>query len=226
MSEFRRRLMMQAESGPNALPAGCVRCEYLESTYKEWIDTEKVVYADEDLELVYCFAYEGNANNVIMGWRYDGNFANTSQCYVNCSGGATAYRPVLFYGTGASYQNCLYLPIDVKSKLVISTLERKIFVDGVEQDGLHDKTFTLAYDGEKGSVFNNYLFALNNKGVVAAFSYVRIYEYSLKDHKGNFTQHLIPILDFDGNPCFYDTVAKKFHYNKGNGQFLYKILEQ
>ena len=219
--------MMQAESDPIALPAGCVRCEYLESTGTQWIDTEKVVYADEDLVLVCYFPSNATGNNVIMGWRHEGTFSDTSQCYINFSGISTVNELRLFYGIGATTaKDCISLPIGVKSKLAISTLERKIFVDDIQQDGLYDKTFTLAYDGEKGSVFNNYLFALNNKGGVAAYSYVRIYEYLLKDHKGNFTQHLIPILDFNGTPCYYDTVAKKFHYNKGTGQFLYKILEQ
>lgn len=226
MSEFRRRLMMQKRDDQEALPVGCVRCEYLESTGTQWIDTEKVVYADEDLVLVYYFPYKKLVNSVFMGWRYKGSFIDTSQCYLNFNT-AFSYKIMLFYGISADITtNVISIQTDVKSKLVISTLERKIFVDGVEQDGIYDKTFTLAYDGEKGSVFNNYLFALNNKGVASVLSSVRIYEYSLKDHKGNYTQHLIPILDKDGTACMYDTVRKKYHYNKGTKEFLYKILEQ
>lgn len=225
MSEFRRRLMAQVASDHNALPAGCVRCEYLESTGTQWIDTEKVVYANEDLLLDYYFQ-EVSGNNIIMGWRYEGAHNNTSQCYINYNGNYTNIPLSFYYGTPAAIERCVSLPIGERAKVEISTKKKKILIDGVATDGNYDKTFTLAYDGEKGSVYNNYLFALNNIGVKAAMAKVRIYEYSLKDHKGNSTQHLIPILDSKGTPCFYDTVAKKFHYNKGTGTFLYKIAEQ
>ena len=40
----------------------------------------------------------------------------------------------------------------------------------------------------------------------------------------NKTLHLLPILDTNGVACMYDTVAKKYHYNKGTGDFLYELL--
>ena len=226
MSEFRRRLMAQVASDLNTLPAGCVRCEYLGSTGKQWIDTEKVVYADEDLSLDYYFTKDLTKNNVIMGWRYGGNYLNTSQCYVNYNFNVTGNQVKLWYGIGATPSDSgVNIPIGVRARLDISTKSNKIFIDGVAAGGIYDKTFTLAYDGKKGSVYNNYLFALNNRGVASTVASTRIYEYSLKDHTGNYTQHLIPILDPNGTPCFYDTVSKKFHYNKGADTFLYKIAE-
>lgn len=226
MSEFRRRLMAQVASDLNTLPAGCVRCEYLESTGEQWIDTEKVVYADEDLSLDFYFPEGRTDNNCIMGWRYSGDFTNTSQCYLNYYYSSTEYQVKLWYGIGAtSSTSGVNIPIGVRVRSDISTKSKKIFIDGVAAGGIYDKTFTRAYDGEKGSVYNNYLFTLNNRGAALMVASTRIYEYSLKDHTGNYTQHLIPILDSNGTPCFYDTVTKKFHYNKGTGTFLYKIAE-
>lgn len=225
MSNIRRRLMSQVASDPNALPAGCVRLEYIEGTGTQWIDTEKVVYANEDLLLDYELQ-NMVGNQVIMGWRYKGIYSATSQCYVNYNVSITNPFTVLFFGTPAIENNGVEIMSGVRVRLEVSTRSKKIFIDGVATDGKYDETFTLPYDGEKGSVFNNYLFALNNKGVASATSKVRIYEYSLKDHNGNYTQHLIPILDSQNIPCMYDTVSKKFHYNKGTGQFLYKLAEQ
>lgn len=225
MSEFRRRLMTQVASDPNALPAGCVRCEYIEATGTQWIDTDKVVYANEDLLLDYELQ-SMVGNQVIMGWRYEGIYTTTSQCYINYNVSITAPFMVLFFGTSADRSNGVEIMSGVRVRLEVSTRSKKIFIDGVATDGKYDETFTLPYDGEKGSVFNNYLFALNNKGVASATSEVRIYEYSLKDHTGNYTQHLIPILDPNGTPCFYNTVSKKFHYNQGTDTFRFKIAEQ
>ena len=37
-------------------------------------------------------------------------------------------------------------------------------------------------------------------------------------------QNLIPCLDDNDVPCFYDSVNKQTHYNRGSGDFLYELL--
>ena len=37
----------------------------------------------------------------------------------------------------------------------------------------------------------------------------------------NIVSHLLPALDSDGKPCFYDVVSGQYHYNSGTGELTY-----
>ena len=53
-------------------------------------------------------------------------------------------------------------------------------------------------------------------------NYYRIYAFSIS--RNNLLQlNFIPCLDDKGKPCMFDTVSRTPYYNKGTGEFLYKL---
>lgn len=216
MGEFRRRLMAQVANDPNALPAGCVRLEYIEGTGTQYIDTEKVVYANEDIMLDY--QYYGNiVDRTFMGWRWKTPQTNGNQLLFSIfSNGGTSF----IYGT--NNENAVRIDEAyryTRNTLTISPNKKNVRFNNITLT-VYDNTFTKAYNNGD-SVYPCFLFTFNNVGSpIASCATMRLYEYSLTDSNGNYTQHLIPIRDQQGVPCMYDTVSKKFHYNRGTGQFL------
>lgn len=74
---------------------------------------------------------------------------------------------------------------------------------------------------------NIFLFALNNSldNTASNFGVVRI--YSLKIYENDeLIKEFIPVLDADGEPCFYEKVSKTFFYNKGQGKFDFKAMDK
>ena len=203
MSEFRRRLMMQQESNLNALPAGCVRCEYLESTGTQWIDTEYYPIAGDEMDISNLSSKGG------------------SSCAM--SSGKDTYQFILLFTAAGLWlryftklTNLVYGTVLNKYYTVKITKNGELFVDGVYR-GIND-------DSEFGETLEPlYLFKRSNSSA----QNLRGTMGELIIFNGeNKTLHLLPILDKDGTACMYDVVNKKFHYNKGTGEFLYKILEQ
>lgn len=214
MSEFRRRLLIQSGSDPNALPAGCVRCEYLESNGGSWIDTERKVRQGDD---IYVRFELFSTNGIIYGWRNGADAQTSAQCYIDFYG--------LAYGIPARDRVPTPISLGIGSFLISPSKGVVIVKDTTLANLYYDTSFSLAYRyGE--SIHSPYLFTLSyGQEQVTSSVKCRIYEYYTSNTLG-YTQRILPILDQEGVPCMYDTINKKFHYNKGTGQFLYKILEQ
>ena len=225
MSGFRRRLMTQVANDPNALPTGCVRCEYLESYVDsaggngQYIDTGRKM-TDTDVFGFEFSIMEGNNSKAAFGWRWAGTSLTKNHCYIN---------------TFADYYSIRFaseIPIDIsfstgkRQTIEIDPQNNIVRVNGVVYNAARDPKDAY-YNGT--SVYNLYIFTTNNIGTPYSGSNTRVYDYWVKDVNGNMVQHLVPILDQDGIPCMYDVVGKKFYYNaRTNRQdlFRYKIAEQ
>jgi hypothetical protein len=227
MSEFRRRLMMQAESDPNALPAGCVRCEYLESyldsnnTKGQYIDTGSPIRSTDVIYVKLSF-YKQTTDRTCFGWRRYGTALNGCDCILNL----TTDSYYLLYGIHGSFVNKKTVTYEDIIEVYIDPNEKKVEFNGVKDSSVRDYSLPY-YDGT--SVYNFYLFNANAMGSPWSGSNVRIHEYILRDRDGNYVQHFVPILDANGKPCMYDLVTKRFFYNKRTERaedFRYKILEQ
>lgn len=223
MSEFRRRLMMQVASDPNALPAGCIRLEYIEGTGTQYIDTGKVVYADEDINIDFEFT-NGSGTYVIAGWRWQGAASDPYGFLINKVPNA---KMQIYYGVHTSNNRGIVLEDNSCNNVVISPNNKKIIVNGTVASGNYDTTFTNAYNGDKGSKYHCAIFTANMAGafLTNTVTPMKLYGYSIINSKGEYIQNLVPILDSNGTPCLYDIVKRRFHYNKGTGTFLYKIAE-
>lgn len=219
MSTFRRRMMQQASENI-ALPEGCTRLACLVSTGTQWIDTEHICQADEDI----CIDFGANTSygvsySYIMGWRNSGSISNPYQLGVYYNQGKSVIN--LYVGTPLSNRLSFSDSID-RMSILISPNKKEIYVNGVAHtSNLID--WTAPYGGGN----SNFLFNFNLLGVAARGNqtYAEIYEYWVKDKDGNFVQHLIPILDTNNVPCMLDLVNGKFHYNMGSGVFLYGLNE-
>lgn len=195
--------MMQQESDTNALPAGCVRCEYLESTGTQWIDTEYTPTRGDELEI--------DRYKVVV----------------------STETPTLF---GAGDETSQFVAVHNLSALYVRYFTHIAkMMPGIQYMQQHSllikKIGDIYVDGEYSGVSNplnnnvNTTLAIFNRGNRAAsiIGYIGTVTITKDDVR---VVHLIPCLDTNATPCYYDVVNKKFHYNKGSGQFLYKILEQ
>jgi hypothetical protein len=202
MSEFRRRLMAQVASDPNALPAGCVRCEYLEGTGTQWIDTGYTPTRGDELEIDRYKVTKSTAHPTLFG---AGD--NSIQLVAVQSNDALYLR---YFTEQATYN------ANIQHKQQHSLLVKQngdIYIDGKyyetsNPNGDVNTTLAIFNRGNRTSSFNGYI------GTVTI----------TRDNV--CVVHLIPCLDANATPCYYDVVNKKFHYNQGTGQFLYKPLEQ
>ena len=210
MSEFRRRLTMPVESDPNAIPAGCVRCEYLESTGTQWIDTEYIPNLSTRTSVVAQFLIDTTA--VMGGYgssygevvAYDVAGVNNGTWFMRAftTGSTAKWSYDKNYHTFETDANHSYLSVDGDGEIRPRDTER---VD---------------------AAVNIYLFARSTPDSSAqlhCFARIKCANFFDGDMA---VKSFLPILDQEGVPCMYDIVNKQFHYNKGTGQFLYKILEQ
>ena len=203
MSEFRRRLMMQQESDPNALPAGCVRCEYLESTGTQWIDTEYTPTRGDELEIDRYKVVKNTSTPVLFG-------AGDETSQFVAVHNSTALFVRYFASVAKEMPHIKYM----QQHSLLVKKSGDIYVDGK-----HSGTSTPFYNNV------NTTLAIFNRGNRAAsiIGYIGTVTITRDDVR---MVHLIPCLDANATPCYYDVVNKKFHYNKGTGEFIYKILEK
>lgn len=203
MSEFRRRLMAQVASDPNALPAGCVRCEYLESTGSQWIDTGYTPTRGDELEIDRYKVVVDTLNPTIFG-AGDGG----SQFVVVHQSTILFLR---YFAVAAEWVS--NIPNTQQHSLFVKK-NGDVYVDG---------KYSATSNALSSNV--NTTLAIFNRGNRAAsiVGYIGTVTITRDDVR---MVHLIPCLDTNATPCYYDVVNKKFHYNKGTGEFIYKILEQ
>lgn len=189
---LRRRAMYRG----GELPAGYHRCNYLESTGAQTINTGLIpVYGDE----INVIAYRtSNANSMFYA---SGTLTITSS-------------------TDKFY--CRYFTSTKNSAIEVS--QKNFPADSqyhhiiLSQDGLYaDGNFVKALPGERAEAGTLIIFrGTNNHGKLRIKRF-----YITRD--GAYTLNLIPALDRNGTPCMYDTVSKQTFYNAGQGSFLYEL---
>lgn len=202
----RRRLMMQQG---NELPSWYVRCKYLESSGKQWIDTNLLGGLDTfGIE----FKLKGNPNSK---YYILGNFNQLGQCGILNSTSDTANIWLRYYIGEVPYYIILG---DVLSDIIVSNKNYKIIANGNEKG-------TMPFDTRK---LKNSKLLLFGTGTGSPFNgmgkayYLKIYD-NLSFEK--IIRNFIPSLDQTGRPCMYDTVTKKPFYNSGTGEFGYELMD-
>lgn len=119
-----------------------------------------------------------------------------------------------FYALGGAVVYC-----DSTSYFSIPFMETGIITMTVDDNYMKfaDKTYTM--EKRVSCDYPFYLYSMNNEGQVYGLSSgTRIYEFKYFKN-GVLNQHLIPVLDLNNVPCFYDEVSKQFYYNNGTGNF-------
>ena len=225
MSRIRRRLMAQVASEPNALPAGCVRCEYLESQWNnnnnqgQYINTENIL-TNTDVVILDFAVLSGNSSKSMFGWRYKGNHTDVYFCQLTSNSGESMMFPC---GVPSSEAERFNAPIGKRVRLTMDPNSNTITFQGAVNKSLTKFNFANPYL-EGTSVLPILLFTANYYTGVTTGCNCRIFEYILIKKDGTIKQHFLPILDPSGTPCMYDVVNKRYHYNQRGEDFKYKLL--
>lgn len=191
----RRRMMLKKSE----LPVGYRRCEYLESTKTQWIDTRIIpVFGDEinvkakRLGDVAPIFYAGANNQFTIFPSGAGNVIYTKYFQ---SGTAKTFFSKYFEKDGL-FHNFTYN----KNGLVI---------DGIKVCGISDNRL------ESNSPLQ--LFRTNT-----AYGELAMKKLTLS-REDEILLNLIPALDPSGRPCMYDTITRQPFYNRGTGEFLCEL---
>lgn len=186
------------------LPSGYIECEYLESTGTQYLNLGYYPNNNTKVETtVNILSHNGNVLNYLFG-AYDSarSFAiyysyNLRDWGVMCGS--------VDRNTSVAYQ------LNTKQKLEFDKNNLSINGTSVYAVG-STTTFT--------STKTMYLFWGNGTSRLNSIS--RIYDFKIYEN-GNIVMNLIPALDSNGVPCMYDTVSKQTFYNRGTGEFSYRV---
>lgn len=184
-------------STENTLPDGYIVCKYLESTGTQWIDTDitpifgDAVYLRVERTVMQSPLFYAGTNNQLTIYPFDNTYT---------------YTKYFQNTTAALYFDYNYFSIDGKFHDLLFD-KNGCSVDGVSVCGISNNR--LASDTSLRLFRNNTLMGST-----------RIASLRL-ERDNNVICNLIPALDNNGTPCFYDTISKKTLYNKGSGSFLY-----
>ena len=182
-------------AGRGELPAGYRRCNYLESTGAQTINTGLTpLYGDE----INVIAYRTSDENSML-------FA---------SGTLTITSAGDFYCRYFTSTNRKAIPVSQK----VFPYDAQYHHIMLSPDGFYaDGNFVKALPGERAEAGTLIIF----RGT-AALSKIRIKRFYIT-RGGAYTLNLIPSLDRNGTPCMYDTVSKQTFYNERTGDFLYEL---
>ena len=101
---------------------------------------------------------------------------------------------------------------DRKYKMLQS--QNALVLDGVDYGGWSSSVTK--------SKLTMYLMARNNNGLAGNFFKGRIYGFKIYENN-ILVVNLIPVLDDNKVPCFYDKISNELLYNKGTGEFNYSL---
>ena len=192
MSLLRRRAMYKA----GELPAGYKRCNYLESTGKQTINTGLTpVYGDEINVIAYRTSNE-NSMLYASGTLTVTSSTNELYCrYFTSTNKSATSIPIKNFPADAQYHHIM-----------------------ISQNGFYvDGKFVKALPGKRAEAGTMIIFRGTN-----SLAKIRIKRFYIT-RDGTYTLNLIPALDRNGTPCMYDTVSKQTFYNERTGEFLYEL---
>lgn len=186
------------------LPEGYRRLEYLESTRAQWIDTGIKLSNESEVRCEFMETDKAPNSAALYGDETNTSARFSAFLKVGTSGMWARWD---FAAQMVSYMNPLELMTKYKSVHNAT---------GVSLNGMQVVSFAEAKTFETGAT----LTLFGNRNV--HLSLVRIYSFSIS-RNGQLQLNLIPCLDDKGKPCMFDTVSHKPLYNKGTGEFLYRL---
>ena len=168
---------------------------YLESTGTQYIDTE----------------FKPNYNTTIEIY---GN-------QIGSAGSLAGANPYFVITSGSGKYRFRYNNTAIDSTLDVKTLAKlkldknKIYINDTLLDTFNESEFQTTY--------NTLLFGRNNSsGSPEEVKACRIYYCKIWDN-GKLIRDFIPVLDENDVSCLYDKIDGKYYYNKGTGEFSYKM---
>ena len=187
------------------LPEGYTRCEYLESTGTQYIDTG--IYLSLD-----------------SGWEIDANISFVEKSMpLGCDSKLEDNRLGFAMFTWKNSRVCSDI-IDNVTRAVPSWLnslnERHLYKHDKNNSYLDNELVKSEIVTEKSiTSFSIKIFKIINVSFIRG-SKCKIYYAKLFDNESNMIWNGIPCLDNNNKPCMYDTVTGQTFYNQGTGEFI------
>lgn len=204
------------------LPDGYTRCEYLEDTGTQWINTNYIPTVNTGLYVIAKSILSGNYIAMGCGENISSN-SNTKNPSFNVPRWMKAHTSSGYnygnwnawtnYGSGTIYEGWNNYKNDKKAR---------IFTQGYENSADLNESINFGTSRDAaihifGSTVNGISHSLPWNG--------RIYRAQITEGD-NIIKDFIPCLDADGVPCMYDIIEPKAYYNESTtSTFLYKIAE-
>ena len=186
-----------------------VELEYLESTGTQWIDTGYTpIPATTRFEL-YFTPTRINDNSFAFGARNNSAAGGAETC--------TAYKPANRVRQDWAGGNTEFTTrLNIADKFLYTAYNNTV--------SLNDEVYTGTTIRSTNRLDYNFtLFTVNTAGTVDSRMFAgKIYYAKLYDNDV-LVRDLIPVLDNDYVPCMYDKVSGELFYNKGAGEFVYKL---
>ena len=198
---------MQSQNGE--LPSGYVRCKYLESTRKQYINTK--IKSSDLFTVSIDFRMTAPMIGVLQEWVF-GEWS-----YSKAAALIGLYDNKFYVYYGQDNTNCYFQPFhncDNFRHKIGWTKEKYIFDD---YESTTKPNFCAPFLNN-----NVYIFSRGGTQVNAACC---IYSCIIGNDDKSKNRNYIPSLDQSGRPCMYDTVTKQPFYNQGTGEFGYELLD-
>ena len=187
------------------------RLQYLQTSGTQYIDTLFFPSIDSKIEIdILCLS----ASSGYSGVAFRGNYYNSSDAFgvgLARTGGGYA---VAYFGGKANITAAWMIGKKALISLDRSQISVK-FSDGSE-------TKTAVVGATSMSQGSRTLYLLNgNTNTADLRTHANFRLYGCKIYEATeLVLDLIPVIDFDGEPCMYDKVSGQFFHNAGTGRFL------
>ena len=182
------------------LPLEYRRCEYLESTGTQYIDTGINLSNESEVRCEYMATNGEFARNQALYGSFVVPRFSSYGLYVQ----GNEYKYYAYIGQDGSSKN---FPVSVGQKNTLVHNSKSITFNG------QTKNFTDTTVFEQ--IIRCSLFATGSM-----YGCFRVYSFSIS-RNGQLQCNLIPCLDGDDVPCMYDTVSQRALYKVAGDEFLY-----
>lgn len=197
------------------VPNNYTLCDYLQLPYSQYFDTG--IIPNQDTRLETKTTLYAATTRFVYGARETATTTTAERAlyYLNIINDGERFA----YGT-----NALYLSKKTTRPLTRTIIQdkNKLYLDGVLVKTWDYKNYTAPCSMALGTTFSTSAKTPFKNESTGGGSNVRIYYFELYQND-KLVQDLIPCLDNNGNPCFYDIISKQTLYSEGTGTISYGI---
>lgn len=188
--------------------------EYLESTGKQYINTNVKVTPDYTVEVTFVMTQRNATWDTLFGTRSNNTARFTARWANSATGKLGVHRSKI---KTASYES--YDDANATKTMVTDTWHTiKLAKREYTFDGQLRKTFS-ATTGTTAFSYPIFLFALCNSGSPADYGYFRIKKARMWNDKDELIRDYIPCVDLDGVGGMYDVVNDTFTKSGSSTKF-------
>lgn len=190
------------------LPADYAQLDFLESVGQQCIDTELKVPINSTVEVVAQYTSHHTTHQALFGWRkLNGSIALLVWV-------TNALNPPYFYSVINAYEQFIVLASETLEKFKLRYEYGRVQFNDII------KTVATPTPAEPADTF--VLFGAKRDGALYCRAKARIWNAKISDSQGVMANYM-PALAPNGEPCMYDTVARRARKNVGTGQFVVGI---